>query len=275
MKHKVAIIGGGNMGYAFASSMVREQVVLADDLYVIDTNPESRLRISTELGCHVSNNIDQNIALFDYVILAVKPQKFAVPGRELAEHLTDKQIVISIMAGVSVSAMEKIVQTNAIVRAMPNTPCQYGKGITGYFMTPATEHKSADVQQLLEAAGKAVKVDSEDDIDAVTAISGSGPAYFYYFVQSLTEAAHQLGLKQEVAELLAEQTMLGAHEVMRLRSGDYEELIGKVKSKGGTTEAALQSFEEDNFKTLIASATTKARDRAKALSKMIEDDTVG
>lgn len=275
MAHKVAIIGGGNMGYAFASSMVREKVVDPDDLYIIDRDEATRLRISTELGCHVAHEINQNISKFEYLIVAVKPQSFVEVGRELAAFISDEQVVISIMAGVTISVMEKILHTPSIVRAMPNTPCQYGKGVTGYYMTDATEKKASVVQQLLEATGKAVKVESESDIDAVTAISGSGPAYFYYFVQSLTEAAQALGLKQDVAELLVEQTMEGAHELIRRRSGNYEDLIKAVKSKGGTTEAALQAFEEDKFNTILASAVTKARDRAGVLSKMIEDDTVG
>lgn len=174
-----------------------------------------------------------------------------------------------------IHAMQKVLHTSSIVRAMPNTPCQYAKGVTGYYVTDATEDKAVVVQQLLEATGKAVKVENESDIDAVTAISGSGPAYFYYFVQSLTEAAQAMGLKQDVAELLVEQTMQGAHELIRLRSGSYEDLINAVKSKGGTTEAALLAFEEDKFKTILSSAVTKARDRAGVLSKMIEDDTVG
>lgn len=275
MAHKVAILGGGNMGYAFASSMIREEVVSSDNLYIVDRDPATRLRISTELGCHVAHEIDQNIVKFDYIIVAVKPQSFVEVGRELAAFITDKQFIISIMAGVTIAAMEKVLSTPLIVRAMPNTPCQYGKGVTGYYMTDVTEDKTAVVQQLLEATGKAVKVDSESDIDAVTAISGSGPAYFYYFVQSLTEAAKGLGLKQDVAELLVEQTMQGAEELIHLRTGSYEDLINAVKSKGGTTEAALLSFEEDNFKNILAKAVTKARDRAGVLSKMIEDDTVG
>lgn len=208
----------------------------------------------------------------DIVVLAVKPQFFSEMAEKAKSFIGPDQVLVSIMAGVKAKVIGSLLGNDKVVRAMPNTPCMLNKGVTGFYVTEkANTPVLKDVVSILESTGKAVKVEVEDQIDAVTAISGSGPAYFYYFIQQMTEQGKALGLTEKVAIELANTTMAGAYHMIEAKgSKTIQELIDAVTSKGGTTAAALNSMYENGVGERIQNAVKAANDRAGELSEMIE-----
>lgn len=266
---KVAIIGCGNMGAACAKAMRREKLIEQQDVLLIDNDSE---KVSLLEENQVGNGVAISaVSEADVVMLAVKPQSFGSLKEVLKGYIKSEQIIVSIMAGVSIDVIKGLLPTNKVVRAMPNTPCQIGKGATGYYVS--FEMKEAERQFLsamFDSTGVAVQVNNEDNVDAVTAVSGSGPAYFYYFLKHIIQSGEEMGLDASMAKTLALQTMSGAHQLMLNHDGDIDELISAVKSKGGTTEAALNKMIEKQVGESINEALKTAKIRAAELSKMLE-----
>ncbi len=237
----------------------------ADHIYVTDPD-ESKLQALTETySIHTSSDNQQALTKADVVVLAVKPQVMAQICHSIKKSVqTTQPLIISIAAGIRSTDIDRwLGNNNAIVRTMPNTPSLIQAGATGLFANPGTSAAQKSIaENILAAAGLTLWVDNEAQLDAVTAVSGSGPAYFFLFMEAMQKAGQQLGLDQTTAGLLARQTALGAARMALEGEDDPATLRAKVTSKGGTTAAALASFEANHFSDIVQQALTAARDRA-------------
>ncbi len=265
---RIAILGGGNMGTTYARAFVRSNILKKEDLLIIEKHIEKREELNKEQLCTLSASIPENLSSYNIIILAVKPQDFKVLASELKAHINSNHIVISIMAGININTIEQSLDHKNVVRAMPNTPAQLGFGITAFTVNKSTNMELVSVADtLFETTGKAVFMKDEELLDAVTALSGSGPAYFYYFVKHMIEAGKEMGMEDHIAAMLVKQTMLGAFQIMNNSSNSLDQMIQAVASKGGTTEAALKYFEQHTMGATIKSAIKAAEKRAKELSQ--------
>ncbi len=265
---KILIVGGGNMGLTYARAFVRSQVTSRLDLRLLARSDARAATLTAhELGA-VYTDPAQCVPGADIVILAVKPQDSGALFGTLAPWLDARQVVISIMAGVPISTLRAALGVGKIIRAMPNLPAQIGMGMTAFTSTDdVTRAELVQVQNLLSTTGKTVYVEAEAAIDAATAISGSGPAYVFYCMEALMSAATQLGFSAAEAELLVSQTFRGAVELYAQAGHSCQEWIGRVASKGGTTEAALRAFTAANLRGALIEGATAARDRAEELGR--------
>ncbi len=264
---KIAIIGGGNMGITYAKAFVRSNIVKQDELLIIEKHDDKREELKKEGIALLSNEINDSLLKYDIIISAVKPQDFKVMAMALKEHMHEDQLVVSIMAGITIANIQQLLGHRKVVRAMPNTPAQLGYGISAFAAAKEVTHEDiSKVDMLLETTGKSIFMKDEGMIDAVTALSGSGPAYFYYIVKHMIEAGKQMGVEEPIAALLVKQTMMGAFQIMNNSKQSLDEMIKMVASKGGTTEAALNKFEEKEVGKHIIEALNAAEKRAKELS---------
>lgn len=266
---KVAIIGAGTMGSAFARILLKRQVTFPADLLLVEQSEAQLSVLGQELGCRVSDEIGPEIGGVDLVLLAVKPQDFKSVANKIVKVLHANQIVLSIMAGVSIATLGELLSGHRqLIRCMPNMASQIGQGMSVYFSTLAvSEADRASVHSLLSATGEVLEVNSEDLIDAATAISGSGPAYIFYFIEQLTLAALSLGFEVNQATKLVCTTVEGSLALLRRGPESAQELRNKVTSKGGTTAAALNVFQEKQVGLAIEAAVRAAYVRARELSK--------
>lgn len=267
---KIALLGCGNMGIAYARGFLKHNIVTRQNLLLVEKREARREELNKMNIGEVTENLDQSISDYDVIILAVKPQDFKTVGESLKGLLSEKNVVLSIMAGLTIGRIEEILGTNCIVRAMPNTPAQLGMGITAFTASAAVSvdqlHK---VENLLATTGRTVFIEQESYLDAVTALSGSGPAYFFYLVKAMVEAGVKMGLEEPVATLLVEQTMVGSFHLINNSTQSLDELITAVASKGGTTEAALNRLREGAVAENLTEAILQAEKRAKELSKLL------
>lgn len=265
---KIAILGCGNMGLAFARSFVQYDLVKKENLLLIEKNEERCSSLTKLKEGVVVNVISDQIKNYDLIILAVKPQDFETLAQDLDGKLHGEQIVLSIMAGINIQKIQTLLNHKYVVRAMPNTPAMLGMGITGFTSAEGISiSKLFKVENLLNATGRSIYIEDEFMIDAVTALSGSGPAYFYYFVKSMVETGKQMGFDEGTALQFVKQTMLGSYHLINNAELGLDELISAVASKGGTTEAALKVFNERGLGDSIKEGLLAAEKRAKELSK--------
>lgn len=261
---KLLLIGCGNMGSAMATALVDE--LIFDDIEVFDRHSDKgeALNNVTVVGSPEEAFIDEETV----VLIAVKPQDIDSVMEGLCGRYVDGALLISIVAGVSVERLHAGTGWDAIVRAMPNTPALIGEGASAWFASEnVTDMQRALVRNVFESFGTAIEVKTEDDIDRVTALSGSGPAYVFYFLEALVEGATALGLDEKQALTLAVQTLIGSAEMARsvLSVADLKQLRANVTSKGGTTEQAMRVFDEQAFKAMVRDAMQAAYARAKKL----------
>lgn len=260
---KVLIVGYGNMGKTYANSFISSRFIKPEDIFVLVRNENLATSESSIPKANFSSVPTEKINDFDIVILAVKPQDFDVLAHSIKPYLKDGQIVFSVMAGITISKLESHLSCSKIVRSMPNIPTQIGMGMTVFSASANVDRKELFIiQNLINTTGKSVYVENEKLIDAATAISGSGPAYVFYFMQSMIKAAVDLGFNESEAELLVNQTFMGSVAIQNSYSFSNEEWIKKVASKGGTTERALQVFEKGFLEKTIVEAVKAANDRA-------------
>jgi len=265
---KIAILGCGNMGLAFARSFLQYELVKKENLLLIEKNEERCQMLTKTKEGIVVNTIKENISTYDLVILAVKPQDFEVLAHDLKGKLTENQIVLSIMAGININKIQQLTEHKFVIRAMPNTPAMMGMGITGFTSAEGISiSKLFKVENLINATGRSIYIEDESLLDAVTALSGSGPAYFYYFVKQMVETGKIMGFDEGTALLLVKQTMLGAYHLINNAELSLDDLIKAVASKGGTTEAALKVFNDQHLDQSIREGILAAERRAKELSK--------
>lgn len=261
---KIAFIGGGNMATALVAGL-REQA----QMHVVDLNAEALARLSAQYGVSTANGIDQQIAPYSVVVLAVKPQQMCEVATQLAPFLQPHHLVLSIAAGIRIADLSRwLGGHSAIVRCMPNTPALIGQGMSGLF---AAEQVSSDqramAQTIMQAVGQALWLEREDLIDAVTALSGSGPAYVFYFMEAMQQAGQALGLSSEQALTLAQQTFVGATQLACNATEPLAILRERVTSKGGTTHAALSSMQQDQVGPAIISAIKAAAKRGQQMGE--------
>jgi len=262
---KLGIIGCGNMGKTYAKSFLKYDLIKKDDLYLYEKNT-SDIDYLSKLG-QLKEMDDGTLLELNVLVLAVKPQNFFHLAEDLKTQLSEKCVVVSIMAGITVQQMEEALNHHAIVRAMPNTPSQIGVGMTAFTASEEiTLRQLRLVEKLFGATGRTLFLDLETDLDSVTALSGSGPAYVCYFLKSLIEAGVKMGLEEATASLLARQTIFGTIQLINQSNKSLDELIEMVTSKGGTTEAALKAFEEFNVNNGLISGILKAKQRSIELS---------
>ncbi|WP_234736204.1 pyrroline-5-carboxylate reductase [Tellurirhabdus bombi] len=265
---KVAIVGCGNMGMAFAKSFLQYNLVRKEDLLLIEKSAGRSETLKAEKAGVVVDTISPRVSEAELIILSVKPQDFASVQDALREVVQPKQVVLSIMAGIPIALIQERLDHKLVIRAMPNTPAMLGMGITGFTAAPEVDFNNLrKVENLINATGRSIFLEDEAMLDAVTALSGSGPAYFYYLVKAMVEAGKQMGFEDAVASLLVKQTMLGAFHLINTADQSLDELIKAVASKGGTTEAALKTFEEGMLADTLIAGIKAAQVRATELSK--------
>jgi len=267
---QIGFIGGGNMAQAIIRGLLHAGHP-ADAISVADPSPEQQsavLEIASGLVVSADNALVA--AASDLLVLAVKPQIMAEVAGQLGHaERPDNQVIASVAAGITLASMRGWFGADAaLVRVMPNQPSLVGCGMSGLCATPATsEADKALLGYAMGATGLAIWVDNEDLMDTVTAVSGSGPAYFYLIMEIMQEIAGEFGFDTEVARMLAIQTALGAAEVAASSDEDLHTLRERVTSPGGTTAAALESLESDNIRAMFRKALTAAHARSVELGK--------
>lgn len=263
---KIAFIGGGNMGAAMFSSLLNRGLASPRDVIVSDISKERCDFLKKEYGISATHDGPGAIKGADVIVLAVKPQYLAEPMSELSGKIESGQLVLSIMAGVTINTLSEGLAHRSIVRVMPNTPAQIGEGMSVWTATREVTEKQKELAgTILGAIGKEIYVDDEKYLDMATAVMGSGPAYFFLFVEALVEAAESIGFSPDVAKELVLRTMLGSGHLIEKSDKSPAELREMVTSKGGTTAEALGVFERGKFKNLIRQAVQAAYNRAKRL----------
>lgn len=260
---KILLVGGGNMGKIYADSFIAHHSVKKDDLYILEHYEEKANYFKSVGFHHVFFEAGNYISEMDLIIFAVKPQDSQEAFQAVAPFVASSQVVMSIMAGVKIQAIRNALPTDKIVRVMPNLPAQVRMGMSGFTSSnEVSKEELFSIHNLLNTTGKSLYFDDESKLDAVTAISGSGPAYVYYFMDAMMNKAAEMGFTKEQAELLVEQTFLGAVHLQNIRSLSCQEWIQKVASKGGTTEAAIRRFADVELDKHISEGLEAAHQRA-------------
>jgi pyrroline-5-carboxylate reductase len=265
---QIRFIGGGNMASALIGGLLRG-TCSPDDLRVVEINPQTRAGLKNRYGVHCYDKTGEAARDGDIVIFAVKPQQM----EEAARHsglAKDENLVISIAAGITLTSLGRWLGGHTrLVRAMPNTPALIGEGITGLYAVPQhiSDTDKRNAETILDAVGSTVWISDADKMDAVTAVSGSGPAYVFYFMEAFEQAAAELGLSRETAHELALHTFAGAAKLALASADPVSALRERVTSKGGTTEAALKSMASDRVQEAIVRAIHAANERSRELGK--------
>jgi pyrroline-5-carboxylate reductase len=262
----ITFIGGGNMASALIGGLL-QQGYAAEQLQVIEINAESREKIKYTFGVSALSDLTYEVIDRDVILLAVKPQQLSDLARRLVPFLNE-QLIISIAAGIrTLDIMHWLDGYQRVVRAMPNTPSLVRSGVTGLYAPPAvSEQDRKNAESILTAVGSILWVEEEEMLHAVTAISGSGPAYVFYFIESMQQAGIELGLTVAQARQLSLQTFVGASKLANVSDEDVAVLRSRVTSKGGTTEQAIQVMEENGLKCKIITAIHAASQRSYEMS---------
>jgi pyrroline-5-carboxylate reductase len=265
----IGFVGAGNMAEAILQGVIAARLFMPTQVFVSDIRPERLQVLNNRYGVTpVAHN--QDLAKkADIVVLAVKPYQLAEALADVSGHLRTTAVVVSVIAGKRVSDITKILGDIPVVRVMPNTPALLNEGASALFANGKAQDILPQITNVFACVGQALEVDRESMIDAVTAVSGSGPAYFYLLMESMIEAGIKLGLDPETATTLVLQTAKGAALLAQEANRQEEsptDLTKKVATPGGTTEAALTVFREGKFGYLVEQALTRARDRSQELS---------
>lgn len=261
---KICFVGGGNMADALLGGLVPQNCA-PKDVRVVEVNADQRAKLHEKYGVVATPELAAGIAGCDVVVLAVKPQQLREIAANLAP-LLGSQLVISIAAGIRASDIGRWLGTRNVVRTMPNTPALIRRGISGLYALPEVTQAQREIAEgILQAVGSTLWLDEEAMMDAVTAISGSGPAYVFYFIESLQQAACELGFKEAAAKQLALATFVGASQLALDSEDEVSTLRARVTSKNGTTERALLSMEANQVKQHIIAGAKAAAARAQEL----------
>lgn len=263
---KLGFIGGGNMAQALLAGLQTQQFNMVD-ITIVELDVNKHRDLQKKFGVIVTDTLN-SMTTCEAIVLAIKPQQLPALAKSLAPNLK-RQLIISIAAGVQIKALSTWLNNYPlIVRAMPNTPAQIQAGVTGLYALPEVSKAQVAIADLvLSAAGTTLWLDSEDKLDAVTAISGSGPAYVFYFIEALQEAALTLGLSAEDAKQLSIATFKGASLLADVSDTPIQKLREQVTSKGGTTEQGLLSLQQSEVKAAVILAAQKAHKRAQTLGE--------
>jgi pyrroline-5-carboxylate reductase len=265
----ITFIGGGNMAAAIYGGLL-DNGFGSDRISVVDPSEAAQEQARSAGLAHVYSTAPEVIE-DDLLLLAVKPQIASTVLASLQGKLSESTTVLSIIAGIgakSLATMLGLSDTSTIIRCMPNTPALVNEGMTALLSnSECSEHGKMLAEQVMAAVGRTLWVSEESDLDTVTAISGSGPAYFFLFMESLTEAAIRLGMPPEEARLLAVQTAVGSAKLAGASDDKLSQLRNNVTSPGGTTEQAVLSFEQSGFRDVVDDAVLAARKRSIELSE--------
>lgn len=268
---KICFVGGGNMATAIIGGLIESNYVQAETVRVVEINADSRARLQNEFGVQATEVLSQGVEGSEIVVLAVKPQQLREVAAQLAP-LLNGQLVVSIAAGIRAADLGRWLNTRNVVRAMPNTPALIRKGVTGlYPLKGVCFGHRAIANKILDAVGTSVWLDDESQMDALTAVAGSGPAYVFYFIEAMQQAAQELGLDEDQARKLVLETFLGATELAQSSPDDVGVLRARVTSKNGTTERALLSMEADQVRQHIIKAVRAAAERSKEMGDELGD----
>ncbi len=261
---RIAFIGGGNMAGAIIGGL-RRQGLPADHVVVVEPFAEARQRLASQFGVQAQEQAGPALAGAQLVVWAVKPQTFQEAAAAVRPH-AGGALHLSVAAGIRSDSIAAWLGSERIVRSMPNTPALVGQGMTAlYARPPVTAAERAQVEQVIATTGQHLWVEHERQLDAVTALSGSGPAYVFYFLEAMRQAGAEMGLPAEQALRLAIATFSGAAALARDSQDPPEVLRERVTSKGGTTYAALTSLEQDQVKAAFVRALHAAERRARQL----------
>ena len=260
----IAFIGGGNMASAIIGGLLR-QGLPASQVEVVEPFAESREKLKSQFGVVAQEAAGPALARAGLVVWAVKPQTFKEAALAVRPHAAGA-LHLSVAAGIRSDSIAQWLGTQRIVRSMPNTPALVGKGMTALFArSGVSDADKARVEQVISTTGDWLWVEEEKQLDAVTALSGSGPAYVFFFLEAMTKAGMEMGLSREQAYRLSVGTFAGASELARASDDPPEVLRQRVTSKGGTTYAAITSMEQDQVQALFEKALHAARKRADEL----------
>lgn len=271
----LAFIGGGNMASSLVGGLIADGWDPAS-IRVADTSAQQLERLSQRFPVTTTTDNRAAIAQADVIVLAVKPQSMQAVAQQLADDINQQQaLVISIAAGIRESTLRTWLGANtAIVRTMPNTPAMVQSGATALFANPAVNEEQRSIaESILRAVGVAIWVDDEALMDAVTALSGSGPAYFFLFMEALQKAGCELGLPARTAHLLTLQTAFGAAKMALESTEDAATLRRRVTSPGGTTERAISVLQDGGFEALVSEALQSAAARSRELADQFGSDS--
>jgi pyrroline-5-carboxylate reductase len=270
---KIGFIGGGNMASSLMSGLIASGHS-AQHIWVSDVNSDTLKALSENLNVNTSVNNDEIINAVDVVVLAVKPQVLSSVAKSVAGLIQKKKsLVVSIAAGIGQNSLSQWLGADTpIVRCMPNTPALVLTGATAlHANTQVTPEQHDLAENIMRSVGIALWVNDESELDAVTAVSGSGPAYYFLLMEAMEKAALELGLNEVTARLLVQQTALGAAKIALESSESPEQLRKRVTSPGGTTQRAIETFEQGGFSELVLKALHAARDRSIEMSKQTEN----
>ncbi|MFW5954501.1 MAG: pyrroline-5-carboxylate reductase [Guyparkeria sp.] len=269
---RIAFIGGGNMAAALIGGMLQNAPADArPSIVVSEPDEERRQGLAERLDVETTADNAMALAGAQLVVLAVKPQKMRAVAEELASNVAPGQLVVSIAAGIPVAALQGWLGGHqAVVRAMPNTPSMVGCGATGLFAAGAvSDEQRSDAESLMRAVGVVQWLDEESQIDEVTALSGSGPAYVFYLMESMQAAAEDLGMAPAVARLLTLETVYGAAKLALAADESPAELRRRVSSPGGTTERAIRELDDSGVREAFGRAVRASRDRSRELAAQV------
>ena len=266
MKKNITFIGAGNMAEALISGFLKSGLVSKSRITAADLKGARLSYLRKKYGIRTEKSNRNAVKNADIVFLAVKPQQMEDVLRDLALFVRKGQLVISLAAGITTKFIESYLQT-AVIRSMPNTPALVGEGAIAVSKGRwASKKDLSTAKELFSTVGTVVALD-EKHLNAVTALSGSGPAYVFYLAEAFEKAGEHLGLSKEVATALSKQTIFGAGKLLKQSDLNSSALRKMVTSPGGTTEAAIKHFEQQGFLNIVRGALSKAQNRAKQLNK--------
>lgn len=271
---KIGFIGGGNMASSLMSGLIASGHP-PEQLWASDISPDTLSHLAATLKVNTSISNDEVINEVDVVVLAVKPQVLAEVAKSAAALVQQKKLlIVSIAAGISQHSLSQWLGTEtAIVRCMPNTPALVLTGATALHANRNVNTRQRNLAEtILRSVGIALWVDEESELDAVTAVSGSGPAYYFLLMEAMEKTALELGLSAETARLLVQQTALGAAKIALESAESPEQLRKRVTSPNGTTHQAIETFTQGGFTELVSKALHAARDRSIEMSKQAENN---
>jgi pyrroline-5-carboxylate reductase len=270
---KITFIGGGNMAQAIIGGLCKSGVA-AVDIGVAEPVAEARAKLAKDFGVTAQASAGDIAALGDLIVMAVKPQQMREAAQAVRPSLGAASVVLSIAAGIRLADLGRWLGGHKrLIRCMPNTPALIGAGVTAAYATPeVSQQEISQAAQVLRPMGRLIWVKSEALLDPVTAVSGSGPAYVFYFIEALEQAARELGLDAEAARTLSLETFLGAAKLAAGSADDPATLRTKVTSKGGTTEAALAIMNQEKMKDAFVRAVRTANARALELGEQMGKD---
>jgi pyrroline-5-carboxylate reductase len=268
-KTRIAFIGAGNMAASLIGGL-RAKGLDAAQIRASDPGEQTRARVSAEHGIEVFADNADAIQGVDVIVLAVKPQAMKAVCEAIRPSLAPNQLVVSIAAGITCASMNNWLGAQPIVRCMPNTPALLRQGVSGLYATSeVSAEQRQQAEELLSAVGIALWLNEEQQLDAVTAVSGSGPAYFFLLIEAMTAAGVKLGLPADIAAQLTVQTALGAAHMAVASDVDAAELRRRVTSPAGTTEAAIKSFQAGGFEALVEKALGAAAHRSAEMAEQL------